>query len=137
MIFSKTDAIFERASLDESARKALIQKLKKTRTVWLCVFCFVVAFLVLAAIFIFSQIAPILRGDYASFDPSLPINRDLAFVIAGLSAVVGVFSIMAAVDADHRIKMLILIDNIERKLEHKIQAEQDSGGQQATRPEST
>ena len=128
MIFSKTDAIFERASRDGAARKALLQKLKRSRRILLSVFGVVVAFLVVAAILVFAQIAPILRGDYAPFDPIFPITHEVTFVVVGLSALIGILSISGAVDADHRVKMLILIDSLDQRSTRRSHAEHDEGG---------
>ncbi len=116
MNFSKTDEIFVRASLDETAIKALLQKTKKTRRFLVWVFWGNVTFLIAAAIFCFYRVAPILKGDFASFNPSFPIRPEVAMAAIGFSGWLGVCSIIGLVAADHRVKMLILIDGLEGKL---------------------
>jgi len=114
--------MFELAAIDASERATLIQRLKRTRSFLWRGYWIVVGSLIALTIYVFLQVIPILRGDYASFDYSL--RTDLLIPGAGLMLVIGILSLTGAVDADHRVKMLILVDKSE--LDHfKRPAEQD------------
>ena len=115
MIFSKTDEVFRRAGFDEPARKALIQKMMKNRRSLVWVFWLNLVFLMALVIICFWQVAPILNGNYTSFNPSVSMPPGFVFGASGFSGILGVFSIFGSVVADNKVKMLILIDGLGKK----------------------
>ncbi len=122
--------MFERAATDTSERAALILRLKRARSFLWRGFWIVVGSLIALTIYVFLQVLPILRGDYASFDDSLP--TDLIIPCAGLMLVLGILFLTGSVDADHRVKMLILFDKRELDQGQRL-AEQNAAEQPATR----
>lgn len=127
MNFSKTDQSFQRASDDELVRKALLQKMKITRSVLVWVFWGNVAFLLATAIFFFWQVAPILNGHFESFNPSFSIRSEFVFGAIGFSGLLGVFSVFGSIAADLRVKMLIMVGSFEQRIPHRTQSEQSPG----------
>ena len=113
MNFSRTDETFRRASVDELARKELLQKMKKQRKVLVWVFWGNVAFLLAMAIWCYWQAAPILNGNFESFNPSQLIQPGFIFGAIGFSGALGVFSAFGLAVADLRVKMLIMIGSFD------------------------
>jgi hypothetical protein len=126
MNLSKSDETYSRASFDESARKELLQQMKKKRRVLIWIFWGNLAFLLATVIFCFWQVAPILNGNFASFNPSSSIPPEIGFGAIGFSGVLGVFSVFGWVAADLRVKMLIMIGSLEHRMPHRTQSEQSA-----------
>lgn len=105
MIFSKTDELFAKASRDELVRQTVMRNLKKTRTALFTIFCVISVILFGVILFLILQGPPAVLPDRSTLIDAL--------ILAAVSAMVAVGSLSAAMDADHRIKMLILMDDSE------------------------
>jgi len=124
MNFSKTDESFGRASIDELARNALLQNLKKSRRILIWVFWANVTFLLATAILCFWQLAPILYGNFESSNPSLSNHPGFVFGAIGFSTLLGLLTVFGLVAADLRVKMLIIIGSHDQRMPDKTQSEQ-------------
>jgi len=115
MIFGKTDTMFENAAVDEAARNALLTKFKRIRSGFVWTFSVIMIFFIAVIVFLFFQLLPILHGDFDSFDPSISIDLNTFGPLAGVLAFVAWLSPIAAGIADNQVKMLILIDRIQKE----------------------
>ena len=129
MNFSKSDKLFELASIDPTERRALIKKLKKIRRNSLWTFWISVLSLAIVEVWHNSQRAPIRGGEFPSFSPHSSwilfstYSSWMTFLIS-----LGAWTFLIAVHTDHRVKMLTLFNNLERSLTHKNPAEHVEGG---------
>ena len=119
MNFSKSDKLFELASVDSTERRELMKKLKIIRCTLQCAFWVSVSLLPIAEVWHSnSQKASIFSGDFSSVNPFWR-----SFLIS-----LGAFTLLGAAHADHRVKMLILLDSLERNLATKNSAEHGADG---------
>ncbi len=95
----------------------------KKRRVLIWVFWGNLAFLLAVGVFCFWQVAPILNGNFESFNPSLSVRPEIGFGAIGFSGVLGVFSVFGWVAADLRVKLLIMIGSLDQRIQHKTQSE--------------
>lgn len=106
MNFRKTDEIFSRASEDAVELEKLIKRFKSLRSTSFWIFGIAICSLIAILIYASTLLGSIWEVESSGVD--IESQMDWILPIAGMLGAVGFLTIGCSVDADHRVKMLLL-----------------------------